>query len=508
MGSGRWLRMLALVAAFSLLWATPALAGVIGWVKIDGSKVDPGEAISPKPNNTVRIDVYLNEAPVSLRIGNQDVTVSQGTYAYSVPKYLLRPGTNAVNISARTAGGSETRKYTVTYLDMPLAGAEFYLPDVSRVTKQTMFGGAASLNLGKDTYLMESDGDVPADQSLTVSVAAERPAKAPRGFAGVSPIFAVDPVPTGVTKFSRPGQLVLKFQGGMAPGALPYALTVFRSPDSDFGDEDNVNLGGRVDARKGTVTVPLAEGIEGYYAVFSAVAMFKEFTDPSAGLGWAYHAAYPLWVKGIMEQYYGTAGGSTNPWEYATLTGNNDTYLGLVAGVSTTQVNTCRGEFAVLVVKALGIAPVNVAAGEYSFADLDNDASASREYADQYGGYLEAAGRYGIVVGYPPGGSGQKPEFRALTTLDREQAATIVARVANLRIETDPDRVDAALQKAFSDASSISPWCRPYVLAAYRAGLVKGIPEGGGFKFAPGAYITRAEAAQLIYNFMNKMRLL
>jgi hypothetical protein len=150
---------------------------------------------------------------------------------------------------------------------------------------------------------------------------------------------------------------------------------------------------------------------------------------------------------------------------------------------------------------------------EYSFEDLDDDLG---DNLGKYGPWIETAARNGLVNGFPPGGPDERPKFRAKETLTREQAAAILARAAGLTLSDDPNAVDQALSRAFTDAADIPPWARPYVLAAYRAKYIEGVPvttpEGKTvYRFYPvdpegnPIYnLTRAQAAKLVYFLAKK----
>ncbi|MBC7105910.1 MAG: S-layer homology domain-containing protein [Firmicutes bacterium] len=140
---------------------------------------------------------------------------------------------------------------------------------------------------------------------------------------------------------------------------------------------------------------------------------------------------------------------------------------------------------------------------EYSFEDLYGELT-SRSNREKYGVWIETAARNGLVNGFPPDYPDKRPEFRMTEGLPREQAAAILARAAGLAVSDDTGAVDDALAKAFVDANDISPWARPYVLAAYRAKYIEGVPETGAdgkttYKFEPERELTRAEAAKLVY---------
>jgi hypothetical protein len=72
--------------------------------------------------------------------------------------------------------------------------------------------------------------------------------------------------------------------------------------------------------------------------------------------------------------------------------------------------------------------------------------------------------------------------------LTRSEMAALIVRlkgIAPLPGATPP----------FSDWDQTPGWARPYIAAAYEAGLIKGTGQG---RFAPARFATRAEAAVLL----------
>lgn len=55
--------------------------------------------------------------------------------------------------------------------------------------------------------------------------------------------------------------------------------------------------------------------------------------------------------------------------------------------------------------------------------------------------------------------------------------------------------------ESFADAVQIAEWAQASVNAAHALGLIQGRGQG---EFAPAAYLTRAEAAQIIYKLVTK----
>lgn len=87
-----------------------------------------------------------------------------------------------------------------------------------------------------------------------------------------------------------------------------------------------------------------------------------------------------------------------------------------------------------------------------------------------------------IISGY------EDDTLRPSKPLTRTEMTVILVRA--LGIEPDPNAV-----VSFADANDIPAWARPYIAAAYEAGLIEGV---GGNRFAPQAEAMRAEVVTLL----------
>lgn len=82
--------------------------------------------------------------------------------------------------------------------------------------------------------------------------------------------------------------------------------------------------------------------------------------------------------------------------------------------------------------------------------------------------------------------------YNPLDNITREQFAKLVATALNLELEANPRLV-------FKDIDEIQAWARPYVAAAYKAGIIAGSKDTqGNMYFNPSKNITRAEIATMI----------
>jgi hypothetical protein len=118
--------------------------------------------------------------------------------------------------------------------------------------------------------------------------------------------------------------------------------------------------------------------------------------------------------------------------------------------------------------------------------------------------YVETAVQKGIFSGYPDG------TFRPANELSRVEASVILARISNLKLSDDDQKVSKDLEKIFEDAADIPLWAAPSVLAAQKAKLIVGVPssEPGSklMRFNPGDPLSRAEAIILAYRLLKKLK--
>jgi hypothetical protein len=224
-----------------------------------------------------------------------------------------------------------------------------------------------------------------------------------------------------------------------------------------------VNLGGVVDTNKRTITVPIDS-----FGYFQVMYMDQSFDDVILH-NWAKNELDLMYAKGYMEP--------KNPT--ANLFVPNDPIT--------------RGEFITLLMKLYPEKyPLNYK-GELTFRDVykfrTDEASLLYDYR-----YIETAARAGVVRGVGGG------RFNPGETITREDAAAMIARVADLKLESNMDRVAKNLSK-FTDAAGINFYQQPSVDAVTKANLMTGkahnvtAGEKQTYYFDPLAPITRAEAA-------------
>ena len=62
---------------------------------------------------------------------------------------------------------------------------------------------------------------------------------------------------------------------------------------------------------------------------------------------------------------------------------------------------------------------------------------------------------------------------------------------------------DTVLTSGFADEQATPQWMRPYLVSAFRNGMISGTAEESGIVFRPGEALTRAEAAVMLQNVLN-----
>jgi beta-glucosidase len=100
---------------------------------------------------------------------------------------------------------------------------------------------------------------------------------------------------------------------------------------------------------------------------------------------------------------------------------------------------------------------------------------------------ITTAQQLGIVSGKPDGSLG------AGDRITREDMAVIAFKATK---HLGIDLSSGSMENSFTDRSEVSPYAADAVNAMFRAGLIKGVGDGG---FAPLEHSSRAEAAMIIY---------
>lgn len=147
--------------------------------------------------------------------------------------------------------------------------------------------------------------------------------------------------------------------------------------------------------------------------------------------------------------------------------------------------NITRAEFAVLLVRALGLREGVLKEGQ--FKDVAN--------AAWYAGSVAAATYENIIAGYD--GNLFKPD----NNITREEMAVMIARAARAAGKEEvlsAGGLETQLVQ-FKDRQMISPWAARDVALAVGAGIIKGMP--GGY-FSPRAGADRAQSAVILKQFL------
>lgn len=498
--------------------------------------------------NFIKVVIEADNAD-SVQIG-KDVAVlldpasNDGRYLYEVLVKDLKSGATNINFTIMR-GKEKTGSSFVAYnTNTNTSGAAYLLP-LSSTMK--VFNGAMTLSLPKGTLLKRAEPDrstgdsyLTANRRIRFGIANSTTgrvdnqsnpglsfqgqitnANAINRFSAASPLFWVDggeipEVATGATEYeksklledaltgygkdpydntiyfnrqqrnqvipSSEGTLTLQFDSNIRYEAWRY-ITVFRysfdtiKTEGDLSSGTSVktwtNIGGVVDMQKNTITVPFDRF--GYYQV---MYMDKSYNDVTSH-GYARDALDVLYTRGIMK-------GKTD----YTFSANE---------------SITRGEFAQTLVKVFEL-PLNYL-GNPTFGDV------LKTYGSTYGTslaeykYIETAARAGIIRGT------EADRFKPDLSISREDAAVMIARAAELKLDSDLKKASEALIKEFTDGASIQTYSGPSVLAITKAGLIEGIPnvlvEGSKketVRFEPGQNLSRADASMILIRVLKQQK--
>lgn len=172
---------------------------------------------------------------------------------------------------------------------------------------------------------------------------------------------------------------------------------------------------------------------------------------------------------------------SESAWYYdvVSILGGANVISGDETGTFRPDASITRAEFAKLVVSAFSLKGSD---SEESLRDLPSDA--------WYTPYIKIAADAGIMLGDEDG------NFRPMDNIVRQDAAVIIYRVADLIGNPYIGFKD------FNDRDDISLYAWSAVGALHQNGIISGMGDGC---FAPHSNITRAQAAQLLYNCLSSI---
>ncbi|WP_433922030.1 S-layer homology domain-containing protein [Paenibacillus taichungensis] len=239
-------------------------------------------------------------------------------------------------------------------------------------------------------------------------------------------------------------------------------ISVFKYTDKGVWQ----NIGGEVDTKKHTITVPFDEF--GYYKVMKLSKSYTDITNHP----WGRNLLNALYSKGIMNNLRYNEFGSDD--------------------------QTTRGEFATLLVKGLSL-PLNYDNNQTFYDIVPSSVSTTWDYAS-----IETAARAGIVQGLSDG------FFGADQRVTREQAAVMIARAMSLKLSANNSKLSASLAKSFTDSTVIDYYARPAIEAVSKQKIMEGNPvtvAGSSkqlYQFNPKGNLTRAEAAKIAVELLKK----
>lgn len=268
---------------------------------------------------------------------------------------------------------------------------------------------------------------------------------------------------------SKRATLTLTYDSSIAQDAGKQMTVFFFDPDL----KDWQNIGGVVDPKKHTIKVPFDRF--GYYVVAKVGETYSDVIKHK----YARDYIEAILAKGVM-----------NPMDPINSFGP-DSYIK-------------RGEFTSMIVKGLQI-PLNFSgAKHFDDVSIPNTISADALYDYRY---IETAARAGIVKGSQP------RIFMPEDVITRQDAAVIIAKALNLKLETDHDKIMKNLSKTFKDADKIDYYAQASVLAIAKKGFITGSPVDAsdpkkGYMFNPTSLTLRGDAAIIVAKVMADKKLL
>lgn len=388
-------------------------------------------------------------------------TVMQSTSTRGITKYY--PDTKLLfGIADPTTGIVERRNDYGNIIGFPGTGEDSGAPAWSIPDEYLLnFGStSASSNFGAISDIYWINGGLGESGDLgSATYAAPTNGLTPYSVEG---LFGNPQTPTErkITPSQR-GTLTLAFDSNVVDEAGS-TITVYRYTATRQWE----NIGGEVDTKAHTVTVPFDEF--GYYKVMKLSRSYNDITNHN----WARNILNGLYSKGFMNNLRFEQFG--------------------------TDDQTTRGEFATLLVKGLNL-PIN-SDNNRTFVDLVPGARSATWDYDR----IETAARAGIVTGLTDG------VFGPDQPLTREQAAVMIARALKLKLAANDSKMDASLAKAFLDSGSIEKYAGPSIMAVSKAKIMEGaavtVPgqKKPQYNFNPKGNLTRAEAGKIAVELLKK----
>ncbi|WP_246314041.1 S-layer homology domain-containing protein [Paenibacillus foliorum] len=339
----------------------------------------------------------------------------------------------------------------------------------SRIDINSNLGSQFSEQLGRDHFTRVSDyfwisGGI--GEKGKVGDAGYKPATGgltPYSTTGVETVYYTNYDDERKVVPTERGTLVLKYSDSVVDLAAAEVTVFYLNDEGDWK-----NIGGAVDAKAKTITVPFDNF--GYYMVGKLKNGYNDISNHD----WARDILQALLSKGYMPALYTNEFGAA---EYIR-----------------------RGEFAGLIVRALGL-KLNYDDNE-TFRDIDRNSSAVTWTYEE----IETAARAGIIQGY------DNEIFDYDKEITRQDAAVMISRAMNLKLAMNDDKLKAKVEKAFADGDKVSIYARAAVDALSSAKVMVGSPVISAIptknkpliNFNPLDNMTRAEAGQIAVRLLQK----
>ncbi|XOI99544.1 S-layer homology domain-containing protein [Paenibacillus polymyxa] len=388
-------------------------------------------------------------------------TVMQSTNTRGITKYY--PDTKLLfGIADPTTGIVERRNDYGNVIGFPGTGESSGAPAWSIPDEYLLnFGStSASSNFGRISQIFWVNGGMGESGDLgSATYAAPTDGLAPYSVEG---LFGNPQTPAErkITPSQR-GTITLSFDSNVVDEAGS-TITVYRYTANRQWE----NIGGEVDTKAHTVTVPFDEF--GYYKVMKLSRSYNDVTNHN----WARNILNGLYSKGFMNNLRFEQFG--------------------------TDDQTTRGEFATLLVKGLNL-PIN-SDNNRTFVDLVPGARSATWDYDR----IETAARAGIVTGLTDG------VFGPDQPLTREQAAVMIARALKLKLANNDSKLEAQLAKSFVDSGKMEKYAGPSIMAVSKAKIMEGSSstiagqKKAQISFNPKGNLTRAEAGKIAVELLKK----
>lgn len=476
------------------------------------------------------------------------IQTEPGKFRYDAAS--LKAGKNTITFEITRGPNKVKGTFILMNQNTPIEGAQFR---TTLTSKMSVFNGELQLSFPKDTKVMRNDRTaseqfITADRKLVFGIANQDDGRVDKAseiafvgtrflqestgrFRPASKLFWVDagevdlsaadnndtlkaalqgtgnlPIPSnpgpGEKNFfsryiksimipTQHGTMTLKYDSDIRTDSWKYVTVYQYGTFLDPSGSGNQyvgwkNIGGVVDAKSHTIKVPVET-----FGYFQVMYMDNSFNDVTSH-DWARDYLDVLYSKGVM---------------------NNKTTGQFLPNDAIT-----RGEFVTLLVKGFDIPLINDDTSYHTndptnpnfqgtFADVRRGLGLPNSSSLFDFMHIEAGARTGIVRGNSNG------LFLPNNSISREDAAVMIARAANMKVNSDTDKSMANLKKQFTDAddSIMSTYAMPSVEAVVKAGYmdgIKNVPVEGQkkdtFSFDPKGNMTRAQASAIVYRVMQQ----